>query len=353
MVKRFLLLIALLLGAWSEQSWAQSPLVSNLEPVRILEAQNLTDDDDEAANDISGIACVPPTGAARICLVINDEDRFAQSVKLEGNRVIGGPKFQLIDKRPSDSTIGNEPQGAACSEGTARFKDLDGEGVAFAAPYFYIAGSHGCSRNSKFRASSFILARVPVDAQGNPTGQAETTYRLAEALRTAPGIGPFFGKDLNADGINIEGIAVIGGNLIVGLRAPVLQGNAFLVSVSLGHLFSRDRSPPPSDLRVIPLALGQNVGIRDLASLDDGRLLVLAGSAQDQQDVSYSFFLADPASSAAPKHLATLREVVEDGAHGKAEGVVVLDADADALRVLVMFDSLPGGGPREYRVPLR
>jgi hypothetical protein len=349
MVKQFLLLTAALL--WTELSWAQSPLASNLEPVRTLDAQNLTDDDDEAAADISGIACMPQSAAARVCLVINDEDRFAQLVKLEGNRLVGGVKVQLIGKQPSNATIGSEPQEAACSEGKAKFKDLDGEAVAFAAPHFYIAGSHGCSRNSnKFRTSSFILARVQVDAQGNPVRpDAETTYRLADALKNAPGVGAFFGKDLNgADGMNLEGIAVIGGKLIVGLRAPVLQGKASLVSVSLDHLFSRDRSPPPSDVRVISLPLGQNVGIRDLASLDDGRLLVLAGPAQEQKDVPYGFFLVDPTAGGAPKHLATLKDV-----GGKAEGVVVLAAAADSLRVLVMFDSLPGGGPREYRVPLQ
>jgi hypothetical protein len=52
-------------------------------------------------------------------------------------------------------------------------------------------------------------------------------------------------------------------------------------------------------------------------------------------------------------HLATLRDVNEDGARAKPEGAVVLGATADALHVLVVFDGVPGGGPREYSVPLR
>ena len=42
-------------------------------------------------------------------------------------------------------------------------------------------------------------------------------------------------------------------------------------------LFTRDA---PLAVRVIPLALGRDTGVRDLALLPDGRLLVLAGPAQ-------------------------------------------------------------------------
>jgi hypothetical protein len=260
----------------------------------------------------------------------------------------------LIGKKPSDATLGKEPQEAHCSEGKAKFKDLDGEAVAFAGSYFYIAGSHGCSRHSnKFRTSSFILARVQVDEQGRP-GAVDTTYRLADVLSTASPVGPFFGKNLNgANGLNVEGIAVAGEQLIVGLRAPVIQERAFLLAIDLAHLFSRASPPPPSHARPIPIPLGRNVGVRDLAPLSEHRLLLLAGPAQEQEDVPYSFFLVDLRSPETTKYLATIRDVVEGGAPAKAEGVVVLDSAADSVRVLVVFDGAPGGGPREYRVPLR
>jgi hypothetical protein len=347
-----LTVVAAMLAACTGVAQSQGPLASNLAPIRILQSQLLTDDDDETASDISGIACMPGTVDGWRCMVINDEDRAAQLVRIAGSALIGGDKVPLIGKKPSASTLGKEPQDAGCSEGKAKFKDLDGEGVAFAAPHFYVVGSHGCSRRSnKFRTSSFILARIAVDAQGTP-GAVDTTYRLADVLKNAPQVGAFFGKDLNgAGGLNIEGIAVAGGQLIVGLRAPVIQDKAFLVAVDLAHLFSPSASPPPSNARVIPLALGASTGIRDLATAPDGRLLVLAGPAQDQ-DVRYGFFLVDLAAPAALTHLASLRDVEDDGARAKPEGAVVLGATADALHVLVVFDGIPGGGPREYQVPL-
>jgi hypothetical protein len=346
---------ALMLGCL-DTSWAQGPLVSNLEPVRKIEARSLTEDDNKTlATNLSGVACMRQSADARVCLVIDDQGRFAQFAKLEGSQLIGGEKFRLIGDEPASSTLGKEPQKASCSEGKAKFKDLDGEAVAFAEAHFYVSGSHGCSRKSmKFRTSSFIVARLRVDDKGKPVShEAETTYRLAEVLSTATEIKAFFGKDLTkANGLNVEGIAVTGGNFIAGLRGPVDKGAPFLVSVRLDHLFSRESPPPPGDVRVTALLLGKDMGVRDLAALSDGRLLVLAGPAQEQKHVPYSFFLVDPKVPEARIHLATIKDVVEDGESGKAEGVVVLDATADALRVLVVFDGLLNGGPREYRLLL-
>ena len=93
MRKAFLLVAAGLIGAFVGPSWAQSPLVSDLQPSRTFQAQSLTDDDGATATDISGIACMPQTEAARLCLVINDEDKFAQFVKLKEHRVIGGQRI--------------------------------------------------------------------------------------------------------------------------------------------------------------------------------------------------------------------------------------------------------------------
>jgi Protein of unknown function (DUF3616) len=366
---RFLLLTGGILAAGLHAVWAQEPRVRDLEPSGLFDIRAaLTDDKGKPGKDLSGIACMPPADGARTCLVIDDQGRFAQFASIEGNRVAGGAKLPLIGKKPSDATLGRKPKGADCSEGKAKFADLDGEGVAFAAPYFYIAGSHGCSRHgNKFILSSFMLARVRVDRQGRVADQddtpvdpaqlgpehVETTYRLAATLRTAPRVGGYFGRDLNgADGLNIEGIAVSGVRLIAGLRAPVVKGNAFLVSVKLDHLFSRDSSPPPADIRVIPLQLGKNAGVRDLAALDDRRLLVLAGPAQEQKKVRYGVFLVDLASSTGPEFLATLADIEEDGKRGKAEGILILEASPPTLRVGILFDSLPSGGMREYQLPL-
>ncbi|MFL5252099.1 MAG: hypothetical protein ACJ8AI_04270, partial [Rhodopila sp.] len=104
---------------------------------------------------------------------------------------------------------------------------------------------------------------------------------------------------------------------------------------------------------VVPLELGEHVGIRDLALLRPGLLLMLSGPAQEQTSIPYALHTVDMATGNKLTTLGTLQPVVEGDKPGKAEALLVLAADADRARVVVLFDSLPNGGAREYSVPLR
>lgn len=302
----------------------------------------------DTAADISGIACLPPeSGGPRTCLTIDDESRKAQFVTIRGRAIEPGATLKLVGKKPSNSTLGRPPE-ATCPNGVVKSKDLDGEAVAYAAPFFYVSGSHGCARKKgTFQLSSFVLARVEV--QGREVVAVETTYRLSDALRRDPKL--LFANDLMLrNGLNLEGLAVVGDRLYAGLRAPSLQGNAFLVSVSATSLFTPGSGPLEATAQdgIIALHLGENTGVRDLAPLPDGRLLVLAGPAQEQADVPYALFVAEPRNGGALRKLGNLAPLRGAEAAGKAEAVAVLDSD----RILVFFDGLPNGGPREYRIKL-
>jgi Protein of unknown function (DUF3616) len=130
--------------------------------------------------------------------------------------------------------------------GERKSGDLDGEVVAYALPYFYIAGSHGCSRHSnKFHSSAFILARIPENqvttaaidrTYSFDSSSVATTYRLSEALAAISQIRPYFTRDLmSSNGLNVEGLAVAGGKLFAGLRAPTLGGTHLAISVLSQH----------------------------------------------------------------------------------------------------------------------
>jgi len=361
----------------SASSLAETTVSLHLAPVGVvtIEGAFYTDDGTPPARDISGIACrpAPNESAQRLCLVVNDADRFAQLATIQGGRLIVGATVPLIGNKPSPSTLGAKQQALACSEGEASFTDLDGEAVAYATPYFHVIGSHGCSRRNKYHPSRFILARVRVNEQGRVGDEAghepaspedaltfvETTHCLADVLRAADPIGGHFGKDLGANGVNVEGLAVVNGTLYLGLRAPSLDGTAHIVSTEANALFSREDAPSPLRPGVIPLALGVNTGIRDLAPLGDGRLLVLAGPAQDQTGVAYALYAAEPRVGGRLTRLATLDEVGQDckpsprTQAGNPEAILPLSVDEDRLRVLILFDGLPNGAPCEYTVPIR
>jgi hypothetical protein len=318
----------------------------------------------ERAKDLSGIACITlESGKTYSCLAVNDENQTAQFARIEGERMTPGTEIRLIGEDADASTLGAKPE-VPCPNGEAAFGEFDGEGVAYSAPYFYVVGSHGCARRKgKFRLSSFMLARIHVDGEGRPIdaqGQllqgddmskaVETTYRLSDLLPRADEVGPYFGKLLNADdrGLNVEGIAVGGGQVYLGLRAPSLKGNAFILKMSADELFKPGHDPASAtaELVTIPIMLGKKTGIRDLALLPDGKLLVLTGAAYES-DRPYSIFVFDPARGDAEQVLPEQEDQPQ-----RAEAITVLESSAKEIRVLLLFDGALNGAPREFRIPL-
>jgi hypothetical protein len=100
----------------------------------------------------------------------------------------------------------------------------------------------------------------------------------------------------------------------------------------------------PLSARMQELA-GENVGIRDLASVDGG-LLVLAGPSRNEP-VPYVVFRWD--ESGALKRLMQL-EMSGLPANAKAETLLILEELPQFYRALVMFDGIENGGPREIRI---
>lgn len=300
------------------------------------------------AKDVSGLACLPPVDGGRRCLLSNDENSNAQFAMLKGNSLSPGWTIALIGGRPSATTLGSPPAVPCPKQGG--FGEFDGEGVAFAAPYFYVVGSHGCGRNTgEFRLSSFQLARIKLDGAGRQDGPAELTYRLSDALKLAGAAGVFFGRDLAAgDGMNVEGLAITGDRLWAGLRAPAPAGKAVLVGASLAELFAAGHEPLRGAPQVVSFDAGKGRGIRDLAALADGRLIALVGPRQDE-DVPYALVLVDPARPEATRELGTL----PDRKKAKAEVVTLLAETPNSLNLLVGYDGPKNGGFEEYRVPLR
>ena len=96
--------------------------------------------------------------------------------------------------------------------------------------------------------------------------------------------------------------------------------------------------------------MGAGRGIRDLARLNDGQLLILSGPAQDAR-VPFEIHVLDIATE-----ITTLRGTLGElpGSKGaKAEAISVLSQRGKLVNILVMFDGLENGGPREYVILLK
>lgn len=320
-----------------------------LKPVRNVESVEdfIGKKPDKAAKDISGLACLPPAGEERRCLLVNDENQTAQFAILSKGRMKPGGNLPLIGEEPSPSARGTVP--AAPCAATGPYGEFDGEGIAYAASYFYVVGSHGCSRNGDaFRLSAFQIARIKVDAAGAPLGTVELSYRLTDLLRRAGEAAPYFGKSLDAgNGLNIEAVASVRDRLWIGLRAPALDGLAFLIETDPAELFATGETPAAGTPTVIGFPAGPSRGVRDLAALRDGRLLVLVGPAQGQ-DVPYGLLLLDPATPQAPKDLGTIAPPKD----AKAEVATILEERPGRLRLLIGYDGVKNGRFQEFELHL-
>lgn len=233
---------------------------------------------------------------------------------------VAGDEACGIDRLRRLDPIGTEAlrYGDPCNVPLADLLDLPGEpdeeadleGMAVVDGYLWVVGSHGLKRkNAKARrshadnakrlakvtldANRRVLARLPIepDRHGVPCVVREASdgrraQKLAGGARSNeltalldddPHFGPYLtlpGKD---NGFDIEGLAVDGKRLLLGLRGPVLRGWAGLLEIAV--------EAHGEDLRLAPLDDGdtfirkhflqlEGLGIRDLHfSGDDLHLL--------------------------------------------------------------------------------
>lgn len=290
--------------------------------------------DKEARANISGAACAV-TSRRPFCLVVNDEKKYAQAFTISGTRIVTAAVMRLLPDQL----------------GPIEFKEIDAERAAYDAGQFYVVGSHGVGRKSGVaNDSAFFVFRFPFDAQtGAPpfslsdeqvAREIRRSSRLRQAIAETPPLDRFAEKRLDLNGANIEGIAVRNGRMYLGFRGPVINGEAFIMSVLADAVFSQ----ADLDVEVHPVALGHGVGIRDLAPTEGG-LLILSGPAADTPGAP-SLFLWNETSGV----LAQVAKLMEPTT-ANAEGLLVLAENPEFLRLLVLFDGLPDGGPLEYVVP--
>ena len=313
--------------------------------------------DHEKSKDVSGIACSTTQGFPRLCLVVDDETQGTQIVILKDGELVAGDFLKLTDAQHASKPL-----------------ELDAEAVAFGAENsFYVTGSHGRprheedpSKEEKNRAAAtatrqifrITLSPSAVDMQrGKLVGVPEIarSVQLAEIIRAQPEISKWYDKALDENGLTIEGIAIRGTILYVGMRGPVLEnGSAVILSTPLAAIFDGEQA----QAKMHPLALGKDTlgkprGIRDLASYKSAFLL-LAGPVNDPppgRDIQlgdYSIYSWD--GDAAVKKLIDLKGY---GRKVKPEALLPLDGNQERARVLLMFDGANEGSPTSLEIDLK
>ena len=235
---------------------------------------------------------------------------------------VAGDEACAIDRLRRLAPAGSELLrfGEGCSFALADLLDLPGdadeeadlEGMAVADGYLWVVGSHGLKRknakddrdhagNAKRLAklsldrNRRLLARLPIttDASGAPrlvkeAGDGRTALRLkgdaesnllTQALADDRHFGAYMAIPGKDNGFDIEGLAVDGKRLLLGLRGPVLRGWSAVLEIAVeataGHLRLVALDDDGTLIRKHFLHL-EGLGIRDLHFHGDD-LYILAG----------------------------------------------------------------------------
>jgi hypothetical protein len=191
-------------------------------------------------------------------------------------------------------------------------EEADLEGMAVAGGFLWVVGSHGFKRknarvdeghagNAKRLAkvtldrNRRLLACLPIepDSEGRPclvakAGDGRRALRLkgdardnllTRMLADDPHFGPYMAIPGKDNGFDIEGLAVDGSRLLLGLRGPVLRGWSAMLEVAVEARGDHLRLAPLDDSGILMrkhfLQL-DGLGIRDLHFSGDD-LYILAG----------------------------------------------------------------------------
>ena len=252
-------------------------------------------------------------------------DNFSALVLDDTHLWLGGDEGTSIDRmtRGADGNFGDHRRFdlAPLLNLPGGGEEIDIEGLDVDGGYLWMIGSHSLKRkkaeadktvaeNIKRLASlsadgnRYTLARLPLDPSGTPTAKQGplTVARLqgdahgnllTEALAKDEHIGAFVprvvpngaaGIPSKDNGLDVEGLAVSGNRVFLGLRGPVLRGWTIVIEIQLsaaaGGLFKLDNvGSSGARIRRHFLQL-EGLGIRDLV-IHDKDLFILAGPTMD------------------------------------------------------------------------
>ena len=328
---------------------------------------------DEPADDVSAIACVSET----LCIAASDETRFAEVVRLDRKDFTLSPERYVYLEDTEISGKGNDKKSV---------KELDIEAAASVGNTVILIGSHGRSRNggtqaARFGVYAFSLSEATLDAwsakrspddaerlrskgvkrlgsDANPLEEGLIAQMIAQAEtgKSMP-LKNSWDECLQKNGFNIEGLAISGTRVFIGMRGPIHFNMVFVLSADLNAFLKGEIKS--AMVHEIPVTVGS--GIRAIEPLDDGFLILTGTSQVDkalkgecseaeiQEPVQPALYFwggkQDP-DTVLPLALFSKKTL-------KPEGLKLLrrDREKGELELLIFFDGDTSGAPVSYRIP--
>lgn len=315
-----------------------------------------TEADGATARNLGALAC-QSNGS---CVVVDDRNRYASLFEISSYGVIR----PLFKKVPLMVLARTESK-------------LDIEAVSYENGNYLFVGSHSVSvKRGSVKENRRHLFLVPAkDFQGRiaTSGEDEPPDRTKKAsLHYIFSNHPDFKEEYNGlllqrGGVNVEGAALDGESVLIGMRAPSPLFALTILRLNRDDLFAGEE-PEPEIFNVAVDRKG--IGIRDMAKLDDGFLLLTGDSHSEASayidpqnpDLDKPTIVGNPfelyfwdGSSQRARLVGTILGAfpsIEDFV--KAEGLLVLPdnkPDAPTLDVLITFDGIENGAPTSFQIP--
>ncbi|MEM6837161.1 MAG: DUF3616 domain-containing protein [Cyanobacteria bacterium P01_C01_bin.120] len=304
----------------------------------------------------------------------------------DGYLWVGSDEFLTVERL---TPMGNSTYGA---HHTFHLKDyinlhdeeseIDIEGLDYNDGYLWVVGSHSLKRNKpkgkktqkdvarlaeiEHDPNRSLLARLPVfkgeilptyaDPEQEETLTAAALEHidghniLLEALAEDEHLGPFLAMRLPSkdNGFDIEGLAVNGNQIFLGLRGPVLRGWAIVLEIQV-------KAEKPGVLTLADLGDGElyrkhfldlnGQGIRELC-LYGNDLLILAGPTMALSGAMQLFRLADALAhsedtlwSQESGRLTPLFDLPFTIGADNAEGLALVPCLGEETALMVVYDS--------------
>jgi len=241
------------------------------------------------------------------------------------------------------------------AEGTT---EIDIEGIACDGSTVYVIGSHSTARSkvnedrknkpynenldrlkkTKAEASRDALYRFTLADDGTVTDPSKIVRtNLRSVLENEEVLKKALDVPSKENGVDIEGLAVKGEHLYVAFRGPVLR-EGWVPILAIGKPGESPRNPSPKVAERYFVNLG-GLGIRDIASVDDGFLLIAGPVGDGPPD--FRLYLWDgkdmvPGQGSPGGSVRLLGNFAKGS--GKAEGLAVLTEKADHYKLLVLYD---------------
>ena len=268
----------------------------------------------------------------------------------------------------------------------ADLEEVDIEGLAYEGGYLWLVGSHSLKRTNPTLEDGFkqahkqltkisadgnryLLARIPlVEVDGSYSLIKEVTQNgkkltaaqlhgtaqdndLTEALKGDKHLIPFLSIPGKDNGFDIEGLAVIGKRIYLGLRGPVLRGWGVILEVE-----PEEDIKKPSILKLKAIGPKQRLyrkhfiqlgglGIRDLC-VQGKDILILAGPTMELDGTITVFrwkngaILQKEECIIPFEALEHVVDVPHETGKDRAEGITLFSTDKSVpSKLLVVYDS--------------